>query len=85
MLNLLHTWKANRCRETHQRLLACWNSLHDLGIEDIEAIYRNVQRNHAFLDANSSTFAVFKAAREVRALEKVIYHQKKLQEIAGRQ
>lgn len=84
MLNLFHAWKADRIRDMQQRLKNCRNSLPDLGIVDAESIFRNVQRNHAVLDGNASVLAILKAGRDVSALEKVIYHQKKLHEITNR-
>lgn len=84
MLSLIHAWKADRIIDMQQRLKECRTSLPDLGIEDAESIFRNVQRNHAVLDGSASVLAILKAGRDVSALEKVIYHQKKLHEIDKR-
>jgi len=51
---------------------------------DTESLYRDIQRNLASLDIHASVFAVFKIDRQVRTLEKVIYHQNKLLEIDRR-
>jgi predicted phage gp36 major capsid-like protein len=83
VLNLFSSWKTNRICDMQRRLKECRTSIPHLGIDDAEAIFRNVQRNHAVLEGNSSVLAILKAGRDVSALEKVIYHQKKLQEIAS--
>ena len=85
MQGFIDTWKAGRIQAAHQRLRACWNpSTPPQGMVDTESLYRDIQRNLASLDIHASVFAVFKVDRQVRTLEKVIYHQNKLLEIDRR-
>jgi hypothetical protein len=84
LLNIFTTWKADRIQSARRRLNACWSSIPNLGIEYVEQIYRNIQRSLAGLESGATVLDVFKVTRHVHALEKVIYHEKKLKEIDSR-
>lgn len=78
---MFEKWTEGKLVSLTSRLTQCWKSIHSTGIEDLEELYRQTQRRLYSVGKAPTLLGVVKIAGEVKAIERIIWHEKKLAEM----